>query len=151
VNLAYLMVTVPMLVARLRRRGKPVLFRRGSLPADAARAGNGAGTMAGGLFSMGRLGLAVNLVAVVWGVFIVLNIGWPRPEVYGSDPWGRFAAPMATLALIGVGTLYYRFGLRKNAGILAEHATKDKLELPRLDAMAPALEAPWLGRLAAGD
>ena len=51
---------------------------------------------------MGRLGLPVNVLAVVWGVVVVVNIGWPRPAIYGSDRWGRFAAPLATLALIAV-------------------------------------------------
>ena len=93
VNLAYLLVTLPMLVARLRRR-----WQAGSPRSDRA---------AGRLFSMGRLGLPVNAIAVAWGVFVVINIGWPRPEIYGPDPWGRFAAPLATLALLAAGGLYY--------------------------------------------
>ncbi len=94
VNLAYLLVTFPMLMARLRRRGA---YSPSRLNADGR---NGAETTGRGYFSMGRFGLAVNAIAVVWGVFMVVNISWPRTAVYGPDRWGRFAAPLATLALL---------------------------------------------------
>ena len=74
------------------------------------------------LFSMGRFGLPVNVIAVVWGVFVVINIGWPRMQIYGPDPWGRFAAPLATLALLAVGAVYYQLVQRRRTGILVEHA-----------------------------
>jgi urea carboxylase system permease len=114
VNLAYLMVTLPMLVTRFRRRG-PRATRRTAAQAEAGADGQP-------LFSMGRLGLTVNAIAVVWGVFIVLNISWPRTEIYGQDPWGRYAAPLATLALLVVGAVYYQLVQRKKTGILVEHA-----------------------------
>jgi urea carboxylase system permease len=63
IYLAYLMVTLPMLVRRLRT-GIP----------DAES----------GLFSLGRWGLPVNIVAVVFGFLIALNVAWPRTAVY--DP-----------------------------------------------------------------
>jgi urea carboxylase system permease len=62
---AYLMVTLPMLVRRLR----------GWSPA----AGEG-------LFSLGRFGLAINAGAVLYGAAMMVNIGWPRASVY--DPNG---------------------------------------------------------------
>jgi urea carboxylase system permease len=82
-NLAYLFVTVPQLAHRLRDRGVP---RR-----------------AKGLFSLGRWGLPINVLAVVWGVLIVVNVGWPRIEVYGEPWYRRFAAPLATAVMLGVG------------------------------------------------
>jgi amino acid transporter len=116
-NLAYLLVTLPMLVARLRRPG-------GWLRAPARRTREAdAGAAPNGLFSMGRLGLPVNAIAVLWGGFVIVNIGWPRPEVYGPDRWGRFAAPMATLALIALGAVYYQLVQRHRTGVLAEHAS----------------------------
>ena len=69
-NTAYLLVTVPMLVRRLRVRR----------------------TMTGG-FSMGTWGLPVNALAVVWGLFVIVNIGWPRSEIYGTGLPGRYVAP----------------------------------------------------------
>ena len=65
VYLAYLLVTVPALRARLRRR----------LPGKRP-----------GSFSLGRWGLPVNLFAVVYGVAMMVNIAWPRQAVY--DPGG---------------------------------------------------------------
>src|SRR5262249_984371 len=112
VNLAYLLVTVPMLILRLRSRRRPARPRP-DVPVLATDSG---------LFSMGRLGLPVNAMAVVWGLFLIVNISWPRPEIYGSDPWGRFAAPLSTLALVAFGAVYYLLVQRHRGGILPEHA-----------------------------
>jgi hypothetical protein len=113
VNLAYLMVTFPMLVAR---------FRRGRPRAAQLAVQDEAGGDVQRLFSMGRFGLPINVIAVVWGVFVVMNIGWPRIQIYGPDRWGRFAAPSATLALLAVGAVYYQLVQRRKTGVLAEHA-----------------------------
>jgi amino acid transporter len=82
VYLAYLLVTIPTLVTRLR----------GGLPP-------------GPEFSLGRWGILVNLVAVVWGVFMAVDIGWPRAEVY-DPPW--FAVALLAAVLIVGGLLYAR-------------------------------------------
>ncbi len=90
VYLAYLLVTAPTLVARLR----------GTLPkADPAH------------FSLGRWGIPLNIVAVVWGVFMVVNMGWPRAAVY--DPSGahwylRWFAPLLVTLVLVIGALLYR-------------------------------------------
>ncbi|WIX97734.1 amino acid permease [Amycolatopsis mongoliensis] len=69
VYLAYLLVTGPLLVNRLR----------GRFPAEP------------GLFSLGRWGVPVNGAAVLYGIAMIVNIAWPRPEIYdvtGSGaPW----------------------------------------------------------------
>ena len=115
VNVAYLMVTFPMLMARIRRKGAYSSARLGT------EGGICSEPLGRRFFSMGRFGLFVNAVAVVWGVLLVVNISWPRVEVYGPDPWGRFAAITATFALFVVGALYYRFVQRTRMGILPEH------------------------------
>jgi amino acid transporter len=120
VNLAYLLVTGPMLVARLRRRGDTGLPPEGGPSTGGKPAPRG--PRGRGLFSMGRLGLPVNALAVAWGLFLIVNISWPRPEIYGSDPWSRFAAPLATLAVIALGAVYYLLVQRHRMGVLAEHA-----------------------------
>jgi urea carboxylase system permease len=88
--LAYLMVTGPMLVARLRGRLHT---------ADRDETGRP-------LFSLGRWGVAVNLVAVLYGLGMAVNLGWPRAEVF--DPAGGhwyllFLGPIAVgvTALLG--------------------------------------------------
>ena len=60
VYLAYLLVTGPLLAQRLR----------GRFPAEP------------GLLSLGRLALPVNIAAVTYGVVMIVNIAWPRPEIY---------------------------------------------------------------------
>jgi urea carboxylase system permease len=102
-NLAYLFVTVPQLLRRIRDRGQP----------DHRKAR--------GLFTLGRWGLPVNILAVVWGILIVGNIAWPRPEVYGEVWYRRFAAPMATLAMLGVGLVCRSLVARRSVEILEEH------------------------------
>ena len=76
IYLAYLMVTGPMLKKRLRGQWPP------------------ADLEAGGYFTMGRWGLLVNVVAVLWGAGMALNLAWPREAVYGTpwyNTWGAFA------------------------------------------------------------
>src|ERR1035437_47682 len=65
--LAYLCVTGPLLVARLR----------GRWPSPDH----------GPYFSLGRWGLVVNLVAVIFQVGVMVNLAWPRVAVYGGDHW----------------------------------------------------------------
>ncbi|MFF2298217.1 amino acid permease [Arthrobacter sp. NPDC058127] len=87
--LAYLLVTVPLLINRLR--------------GDWVRTGK---TMPEGLFSLGRWGLPVNMLAVLYGALMVVNLAWPRPEVY--DPAGDnglllFSAPLIVGAVLLLG------------------------------------------------
>ena len=56
------------------------------------------------LFSLGRWGMPVNVLAVVYGAVMVVNLAWPRAEVY--DPSGEngillwFAPLMVGIALL---------------------------------------------------
>jgi urea carboxylase system permease len=109
-NLAYLMVTLPLLVMRLRSRREAV---------QAADEDDGAKR-----FSLGRFGLLVNLAAVLWGIAVVVNMSWPREGIYGDDPVGRYAAVLATAGLLGVGALYFLSVGRQRAGVLPEHAAE---------------------------
>jgi urea carboxylase system permease len=150
-NLAYLLVTAPLLWARLRRCGvHPLVGANGDsrlyLAPDANHGHSGAS-----YFSLGRWGLPVNAVAVIWGVLVVINTGWPRVEIYGSGAWSRFAAPLATLALIVAGTLYYLLFQRKRTGILSEHAAGDILNSRNVAREDPPIERRWIGQLAHGE
>lgn len=106
-NLAYLLVTAPQLAHRLR--GGP----SGGTPRPDGR------------FRLGRWGLPINVLAVAWGVLIVVNVGWPRPEVYGPAWYHRFAAPIATAAMLGAGALCYARVGRRGAGVLEGHRADD--------------------------
>jgi urea carboxylase system permease len=99
-NLAYLLVTVPLLVRRLRRRPGPTGKE---------------------VFSLGRWGFAVNLAAVLWGVVTVVNMSWPRPDS-DDDPWHeRYAALLFTGVLVIIGAVYYLLVQRHKTDILPEH------------------------------
>ena len=152
VNLAYLLVTMPLLMARLRR-GDRYNFAdtRGDSNAHVAAADDH-DQPASPYFSLGRWGLPVNVIAVIWGIFVVINIGWPRPEVYGAGAWGRFAALLATVGLIVAGTLYFLLFPRKRSGILSEHAAEDILEeCGSVATDSPPIDSRWIGQLAPGE
>jgi hypothetical protein len=60
---------------------------------------------------LGKWGVPVNLVAVVMGALLVVNIGWPREEVY--DPAGgswflQYFAVIFIAATLVVGYLAFR-------------------------------------------
>ncbi|MCW2717439.1 amino acid permease [Pseudonocardia sp.] len=80
----YLMVTGPMLLRRLR----------GHWPRPEH----------GEFFSLGRWGLLVNIIAVVYGAGMTINLAWPRPEVYGNDAWYyQWGAVVFTAVIVVVG------------------------------------------------
>lgn len=97
--LAYLMITVPLLVRRLRS----------GLPAE----------MDGRkLFGLGRWGVAVNVLAIAWGAAMAINLGWPRAEVF--DPAGghiylQWFAPLFLVGALAVGALAYAVRSRRPA------------------------------------
>ncbi|MFI1937956.1 APC family permease [Streptomyces purpureus] len=111
VYLAYLMVTGPLLVARLRGHWRP--------------AGTG--------FSLGRWGLPVNIAAVGWGTFMMINLIWPRAAVYNATAphhwYLRWGAVLFVAVIAGGGFAYYWLVQRHRTGILAEHAAAPR-EVP---------------------
>ncbi len=111
VYLAYLLVTVPVLRRRLA-----------GWPAE------GAGT---GLFTLGRRrGLAVNAVAVVYGLVMAVNLIWPRALIYGKGgyAWGGVVFVAAVL-LLGAG--YYLTTQRHGQPRVAtEHRPPPRWESP---------------------
>ncbi len=88
--LAYLLVTVPLLVYRIRNRAT----------VDKT-----------GLFSLGRWAIPVNLLAVLWGVGMAVNLAWPRAAVYtpsGGGWWMLWAAPLFVALTVAVGAVVHR-------------------------------------------
>ncbi|MBV9046958.1 MAG: hypothetical protein JOY58_01735, partial [Solirubrobacterales bacterium] len=107
--LPYLGVTAPMLRARLR----------GEWPRPEH----------GPYFSMGRFGMIINAYAVVYGILVAINIGWPRALIYGNKWYFKWAAVEFIGATIVVGGLYYFLvQTRKPPEVLAEH----RAEIPSL-------------------
>ncbi|GAA1799359.1 amino acid permease [Planosporangium flavigriseum] len=113
VYIAYLMVTLPVFRRRL-----------GGWPADRGRTG---------LFTLGRgRGLVINGVAVAYGLFMTINLIWPRELIYGEGvyAWGGV---IVIAVIFAVGALYYFTAQhRKDHVIASEHRV----------AAAPATAAP---------
>jgi amino acid transporter len=148
-NLAYLMVTFLLLIARLRPRRRRERF--GQVHPNIRNREIFQGEPRRRLFSLGKFGLPINIAAVLWGSFVVINVGWPRPEIYGTGQWGQFAAPVATLILIASGSVYFLVLQRKGPGVLREHAVESVLDLLPADTTDRPIETGWNVQLATGD
>jgi urea carboxylase system permease len=101
VYLAYLMVTVPLLIRRLRKR----------FPAAGP-----------GQFTLGRLGLPVNIVAVAIGGFLLVDIGWPRASVYnpsGGKPYLHYFSPLFLAVSLAAGVASYLRLSRRRVDVAA--------------------------------
>jgi urea carboxylase system permease len=123
IYIAYLLVTAPMLRKRLRGEWPPK---------DAKQRGH---------FTLGRWGLPINAIAVGWGIFMAINLLWPRKDVYNAVAPFHWYLQYGAILFIGVvffgGLAYYWFVQRHKTGVL-ESA---RLELPPETAAAPA-QAP---------
>jgi urea carboxylase system permease len=83
----------------------------------------------GPYFNMGRFGPLINLIAVVYGALVTINIAWPRAAVYGAQWYFRWAAIEFVGLTIIIGLLYYFLVQRhKSDQVLAEH----RAEVPEL-------------------
>jgi urea carboxylase system permease len=109
IYLSYLLVTVPMLRNRFLRKW-PLKEE------ETGKAG----------FSLGKWGLPVNILAVLWGGAMTLNLVWPRQEIYNSVPPFEWYLQWGGVLFVGAvvigGTLLYRLKIRHQTGVLAEHA-----------------------------
>ena len=63
------------------------------------------------------------MLAVTFQIFVMINLAWPRPAVYGNDHWYfQWGAFTFTGVLSLVGIIYYVVKLRgSQATVLAEH------------------------------
>jgi urea carboxylase system permease len=93
----------------------------------------------GPYFSMGRWGLTVNLIAVVYGAVVAFNIAWPRADVYGSPWYFTYGAYEFIGASFVIGILYYVFIQRHKSDAAVAEAAAEVPTLPdeRLGEAAP--------------
>ncbi|MBQ6643526.1 MAG: amino acid permease [Saccharopolyspora sp.] len=106
IYVSYLLVTIPMLVARLR--------------------GEWSSRKQEGRFTLGRWGLPVNVLAVLWGIGMTTNLAWPRRDVYNAEPPYHWYLQWSSVLFVGIAALggfaYYWFVQRHRVGVLADHA-----------------------------
>jgi urea carboxylase system permease len=115
IYLAYLMVTGPMLKKRFQGQWPPKDLKEG------------------GYFTMGRWGMPVNILAVVWGVGMAVNLAWPREAVYGVGWYNTWGAFIYIGVILGAGLLWYGIKGRNHIGTLESHAVATKAEAGNLD------------------
>jgi urea carboxylase system permease len=68
-------------------------------------------------FSLGKWGFPVNILALIWSSFMVINVSWPRTATYGSEWYNQYAAWIYTAGLICVGVSIYYYKLMKRKRI----------------------------------
>ncbi|WP_200302771.1 amino acid permease [Streptomyces adelaidensis] len=91
--LAYAMVTGPLLVRRLK----------GTYTSE------GTDETGKPLFSLGRWGIPINALALLYGLFMTVNLAWPRAEVYdpaGGHWWFQWFTVLFLLLTVGLGVVY---------------------------------------------
>ena len=120
IYIAYLLVTVPMLKRRLR----------GQWPDAAARGA--------GYFSLGRFGIVVNVLAVLWGIAMSINLAWPREDVYGAG-WLAWSAFIFIGIIAAAGLAWYAVRGRHQVGTLPEHMAQ---QLEAAHEVDPTLPSP---------
>jgi urea carboxylase system permease len=106
IYLAYLGVTVPLLVRRLHSGGL----------------GRGVAEDGRPLFSLGRFGIPVTVAAVLYQVGMVVNLLWPRTAVYdltGHTWWLKWSALLFLALILLVGAAFH-LRTRRRGGIVLD-------------------------------
>jgi urea carboxylase system permease len=101
---AYLFVTVPQLIRRLR--------------------GGLGGEIDGQTFSLGRWGVPVNIAAVLYGGLMTINMAWPRASVYNPTGGSWYLQWFSVLLLAGTfltGAVAYAY-LRRESRLVGAGA-----------------------------
>jgi len=72
------------------------------------------GIKSDGKFNLGKWGFPVNILALIWSSFMVINVSWPRTATYGLEWYNQYAAWIYTVALICLGVfIYYYMRIKK--------------------------------------
>jgi urea carboxylase system permease len=101
--IAYIMLTSQLL--RRRNEGWP-----GNLP-DARD----------GLFNLGGWAKLTNVVAILYGAAMIINLEWPREEFYGTLWYQKYGPICVTILIFVIGFAVYFGGQKDKVGVLAEH------------------------------
>ncbi|SER84096.1 permease, urea carboxylase system [Propionibacterium cyclohexanicum] len=115
--MAYLGVTGPLLICRLRRRhiGFPDQLDETGVP----------------VFTLGRWGLGVNAAAVGYQIFMIINLMWPRTAIYdltGNTWWLRWSAVLFVALTLLVGMAIHQRNRSKGyLGLRARSLTEARL------------------------
>ncbi|HRN57342.1 MAG TPA: APC family permease, partial [Agriterribacter sp.] len=64
-------------------------------------------------FNLGKWGFPVNILALIWSTFMVVNVSWPRTATYGTEWYNQYAAWIYTAGLVCIGGFIYYYKLLK--------------------------------------
>jgi amino acid transporter len=95
--LGYIGVTLALLVVRIKHR-------------NSDRFPSGIDEDGTPQFSLGKWGVAVNLAAVIYQVAMIVNLMWPRPEIYdltGQTWWLKWSALLFIGLSLLIGAAYF--------------------------------------------
>jgi urea carboxylase system permease len=109
--IAYLGVTLPLLLTRLKHR------RTDGFPRGVDEDGRPQ-------FSLGGAGIVVNALACVYQALMIVNLLWPRTEIYdltGHTWWLRWSGLLFIGICALVGALYYGYKHRRHGPISLRH------------------------------
>lgn len=68
-----------------------------------------------GALRLGRWGLLINIVAFIWALFELINIGWPRDYIAapGASWWQLWAVPLVLGVILALTTLHVQMGRKR--------------------------------------
>jgi urea carboxylase system permease len=56
-------------------------------------------------WNLGKWGLSVNLLSLIWGLFVIVNLCWPRSP---DQPWYlNYSVPLLAIIVLLLGAVYY--------------------------------------------
>ncbi|MBV9820009.1 MAG: amino acid permease [Solirubrobacterales bacterium] len=90
----------------------------------------------GPYFNLGRFGMLINVIAVLYGGLVAFEIAWPRATVYGTKWYFRFGA-YEFIGLSFIAGLAYYFAVQrgKSPALLARTGPEVEIPAPRGDAV----------------
>jgi urea carboxylase system permease len=74
-----------------------------------------------GLFRLGRWGKLTNVIAILYGLAMIVNLMWPREEFYGTLWYQKWGPVLFTALLVVIGFAIYEGGIKNKVGVLDEH------------------------------
>jgi len=75
-------------------------------------------------FTLGRWGIPLNIVAVLYQVGMIVNLAWPRPEIYdltGKTWWLQWSAVLFIGATLAAGYLVHLRNRARDGAIQLGH------------------------------
>lgn len=65
-------------------------------------------------FSLGKSSFIINIIAFLWVTFMVVNLAWPRPNLFGTDPIKLYSGVIFTIIIWILGIPFYYYSKNRN-------------------------------------